>query len=161
MRSIFCCFLALVLFASCDSNIIKTEYQTLEDGVWNKDNVLEFSLSKMDTVAAHDIFINVRNDNTFPYSNLFIIASLTTPEGEVTKDTLEYAMSLPDGTWLGKGNGSIKENKLWYKENIVFSSSGVYTIEVSQAMRKNGNVSGIIGLEGITDVGIEVTKSTP
>ncbi|WP_405411423.1 gliding motility lipoprotein GldH [Maribacter sp. Asnod1-A12] len=154
MRSISCCFLALVLFASCDSNIIKTEYQTLEDGVWNKDNVLEFSLSKMDTIAAHDIFINVRNDNTFPYSNLFIIASLTTPEGEVTKDTLEYAMSLPDGTWLGKGSGSIKEN-------IVFSSSGVYTIDVSQAMRKNGNVSGIIGLEGITDVGIEVTKSTP
>jgi gliding motility-associated lipoprotein GldH len=62
---------------------------------------------------------------------------------------------------LGKGNGSIKESKLWYKENIVFSTSGVYTIEVSQAMRKNGNVSGIINLEGITDVGIEVTKSTP
>ncbi|MEP2279825.1 gliding motility lipoprotein GldH [Maribacter sp.] len=161
MRSIFFCFLALVLFASCDSNIIKTKYQTLEDGVWNKDNVLEFSLSEMDTIAEHDVFINVRNDNTFPYSNLFLIASLTTPEGEVTKDTLEYVMSLPDGTWLGKGSGSIKENKLWYKENIVFSSSGVYTIEVSQAMRKNGNVSGIIGLEGITDVGIEVTKSTP
>ncbi|APA64384.1 gliding motility lipoprotein GldH [Maribacter sp. 1_2014MBL_MicDiv] len=161
MRSIFCCFLALVLFASCDSNIIKSEYRTLEDGVWNKDNILEFSLSEMDTVTEHDIFINVRNDNTFPYSNLFIIAALTTPEGEVTKDTLEYAMSLPDGTWLGKGNGSIMESKLWYKENIVFSSSGVYTIEVSQAMRKNGNVSGIINLEGITDVGIEVTKSTP
>lgn len=161
MRSISCCFLALIFFASCDSNIIKTEYRTLEDGVWNKDNVLEFSLSNIDTIAAYDVFINVRNDNTFPYSNLFIIASLTTSEGEVTKDTLEYAMSLPDGTWLGKGSGSIKENKLWYKENIVFSSSGVYTIEVSQAMRKNGNVSGIIGLEGITDVGIEVTKSTP
>ncbi|SIQ06054.1 gliding motility lipoprotein GldH [Maribacter ulvicola] len=161
MRSIFCCFLALVLFASCNSNIIKTEYQTLKDGVWNKDNILEFSLSGMDTIAEHNIFINVRNDNTFPYSNLFLIASLTTPNGEVTKDTLEYAMSLPDGTWLGKGRGSIKENKLWYKENIVFSSSGVYTIEVSQAMRKNGNVSGIIGLEGITDVGIEITKSTP
>jgi len=28
-------------------------------------------------------------------------------------------------------------------------------------MRKNGNVSGIVGLEGITDVGVEVTKSNP
>ena len=161
MRSISCCFLAVMLFVSCNTNSIRSEYQSVKDGVWNKDNVLEFTLSEMDTLQGHDIFINVRNDNTFPYSNLFIIASLTTPEGLVTKDTLEYVMSLPDGTWLGKGSGSIKENKLWYKENIVFSSSGVYTIEVSQAMRKNGNVSGIIGLEGITDVGIEVIKSNP
>jgi gliding motility-associated lipoprotein GldH len=161
MRRLICCFFASILFASCNTNIVKSEYQSLENGVWNKDTVLQFSLAKMDTVKKHDIYINVRNDNSFPYSNLFLIASITTPEGQVTKDTLEYDMSLPDGTWLGKGSGSIKENKLWYKENIVFSSSGVYTIEVSQAMRKNGNVSGIISLEGITDVGIEVTKSTP
>ena len=161
MRNLSCCFLALVLFASCETNIIKSEYRSLKDGVWHKDDVLQFSLAEIDTVDSHDIFINVRNDNTFPYSNLFLIAAITTPEGEVTKDTLEYAMSLPDGTWLGKGSGSIKENKLWYKENIVFSSSGVYTIEVSHAMRKNGNVSGIMALEGITDVGIEVIKSNP
>ncbi|APQ19300.1 gliding motility lipoprotein GldH [Maribacter hydrothermalis] len=161
MHRLICCFFAVTLFVSCNSNIIKSEYQSLENGVWNKDNVLQFSLTEMDTVNQLDIYINVRNDNTFPYSNLFLIASITTPEGQVTKDTLEYEMSLPDGTWLGKGSGSIKENKLWYKENIVFSSSGVYTIEVSQAMRKNGKVSGIIDLEGITDVGIEVTKSIP
>ena len=124
MRSLSCCFLALVLFASCDSNIIKSEYQSLVDGVWNKDNVLEFSLSKMDTVSGHDIFINVRNDNTFPYSNLFIIAAITTPEGQVTKDTLEYSMSLPEGTWLGKGSGSIKENKLFIFERFLTCSKG-------------------------------------
>jgi len=161
MRSLFGSFLVVILLASCNTNTIKSEYRSLKDGVWNKDNVLQFSFEEMDTVQAHDIFINVRNDNTFPYSNLFLIAALTTPEGEVIKDTLEYTMALPDGTWLGKGSGSIKENKLWYKEDIVFSSSGVYTIDVSQAMRKNGNVSGIIGLEGITDVGIEVIKSNP
>lgn len=161
MRSLFCSFLVLVLLFSCDTKIVKSEYRPLKDAVWNKDDVLEFSFTETDTVNPYDIFINVRNDNTFPYSNLFIIAALNTPEGEVIKDTLEYTMASPDGTWLGKGSGSIKENKLWYKEDIVFKSSGVYTIEVSHAMRKNGNVSGIIGLEGITDVGIEVTKSNP
>ena len=99
MRSLSSCFLAVMLLASCNTNIIKSEYRSIKDGVWNKDNVLEFTLSEMDTLEGHDIFINIRNDNTFPYSNLFIITSLTTPEGEVTKDTLEYAMSLPDGTW--------------------------------------------------------------
>ena len=161
MRSIFSAMIAFLLLISCDSNVIKSEYKSLDNGVWNKDEVLQFSLTELDTVQKHDVFINVRNDDTFPFSNLFLIAAMTTPEGEVFKDTLEYTMAEPDGTWLGKGSGSIKENKLWYKENIVFPTPGVYTIEISHAMRKNGNVSGIVGLEGITDVGVEVTKSNP
>lgn len=161
MRSFFCSIGVVLLLVSCDSNIVYSEYRPLDKGVWNKEDVLQFSFAEMDTVREYDIFINLRNDNSFPFSNLFIIAALTTPEGEVTKDTLEYTMALPDGTWLGKGSGSVKESKLWYKEDIVFPSTGVYTIEVSHAMRKNGTVSGIVGLEGITDVGIEVTKSNP
>ncbi len=127
--------------------------------MWVKDNLIEFTFSEMDTIQVHDMFINVRNDNSFPYNNLFLIANLEFPDGESVTDTLEYEMALPDGTWLGKGYGSIKENKLWYKENIVFASSGVYTLRVSHAMRKNGDVNGVINLEGITDVGFEIVKS--
>jgi gliding motility-associated lipoprotein GldH len=146
---------------SCTDSIVTSEYKSVSGAVWSKDDVKEFTFSNMDSLQAYNVFINIRNDQKFPYSNLFLIASLNTPEGEVVQDTLEYVMALPDGTWLGKGSGSIKENKLWYKENIVFPTSGVYTLEVSHAMRKNGAISGIIGLEGITDVGIEITKSNP
>ena len=50
------------------------------------------------------------------------------------------------------------QDKLWYKENIVFDQNGVYTIELSHAMRQNGKVEGIDNLMGITDVGIEVER---
>jgi gliding motility-associated lipoprotein GldH len=153
--------LAIFLLASCNTTGVTSEYKSLNGAVWNKDDIIEFSFTKMDTVQEYNMFINVRNDDTFPYSNLFLITSLSTPEGEVLQDTLEYTMALPDGTWLGKGSGSLKENKLWYKKNIVFPVSGVYTLEVSHAMRKNGTVQGVISLEGITDVGIEITKSNP
>ncbi|MGI9551766.1 MAG: gliding motility lipoprotein GldH, partial [Aurantibacter sp.] len=127
--------------------------------VWSKDSIVKFTFSEIDTLLNHNIFINVRNDQTFPYNNLFLIAELNYPSGESVRDTLEYEMALPDGTWLGKGYGSIKENKLWYKENIVFPSSGVYTLQLSHAMRKNGAVEGVANLEGITDVGFEIEKS--
>ncbi len=161
MRRVAYFIVLLFTVVSCKTDIVKTEYKTLSGGVWNKDDMLQFTFKELDTVQPYDVFINVRNDDNYDFSNLFLITSLTTPEGEVLQDTLEYTMALPDGTWLGHGNGSIKENKLWYKEDIVFPSSGVYTIEVSHAMRKNGSVSGIVGLDGITDVGIEITKSTP
>jgi gliding motility-associated lipoprotein GldH len=139
----------------------RSEYKAVKGAVWDRDNVMRFQFSDLDTIQPHQVFINIRNDDNFAFSNLFLIASITTPQGEVITDTLEYAMALPDGTWLGKGMGSIKENKLWYKENIVFPRSGVYTFEVAHAMRKNGNVVGLEGLEGVTDVGIEISKSNP
>ncbi len=151
--------LVIVLLSSCNDSIVKTDFRATTNGSWNKDNIVEFSFSEMDTLQKHHVFINVRNDNTFPFSNLFLIAQLDYPNGETVTDTLEFMMARPDGTWLGKGYGSMKENKLWYKENIVFPSSGVYTLRLSHAMRKNGNVDGVINLEGITDVGYEIVKS--
>lgn len=141
--------------------MVKSEFQATKNGAWNKDSIVNFSFSEVDTIQKHDIFITVRNDASFPYNNLFLIAELEFPSGgETVKDTLEYEMALPDGTWLGKGYGSIKENKLWYKENIVFPSSGVYNLSLSHAMRKNGSVNGgVESLKGITDVGFEIEKS--
>ncbi len=159
MRNILLALLVLSMMVSCGEALVKSEFQTTEGGSWAKDAVMEFRFSEIDTVQKHDMFINVRNDENFPYSNLFLIAELDYPSGETVTDTLEYEMALPDGSWLGKGYGSIKENKLWYKENIVFRSSGVYTLRLTHAMRKNGSVEGVVNLEGITDVGLEIIKS--
>ncbi|MCP4977090.1 MAG: gliding motility lipoprotein GldH [Maribacter sp.] len=159
MLRVLLSIVVITLLVSCDDSIIKTGFQATDNGSWNKDNIVEFNFSDLDTIQNHHIYINVRNDNTFPYSNLFLIAELNYPNGETVTDTLEFMMAQPDGTWLGKGYGSIKENKLWYKENIVFPSSGVYTLRLSHAMRKNGNVDGVINLEGVTDVGYEIVES--
>lgn len=148
----------LLALASCDSTLVKSEYRATDNGYWDKDMVMKFSFSELDSIQKHDMYINIRNDDNFPYNNLFLIAEMAFPTGEIVTDTLEYEMAMPDGTWLGKGYGSIKENKLWYKENIVFPTSGVYTLQISHAMRKNGKVNGIVNLEGITDVGFEIVK---
>ncbi|HET8738068.1 MAG TPA: gliding motility lipoprotein GldH [Pricia sp.] len=161
MRSFPLILVLAVVFSSCNDNLVKSEFRATEGGAWGKDKTFEFSFSEIDTVEEHDLFITVRNNATFPYSNLFLIAELEAPTGETVKDTLQYQMALPDGTWLGKGYGSIKENKLWYKENIVFPVPGVYTLRLSHAMRKNGSVDGIENLKGITDVGFEIERSEP
>ncbi len=158
MRSALIVLISLVLF-SCNTELVKSEFRATDSGAWNKNDTIEFSFSEIDTIQRHNIFINVRNDASFAYSNLFLIAELEFPTGQTLKDTLQYEMALPDGTWLGKGYGSLKENKLWYKENIVFPTAGVYNVRISQAMRKNGSINGVVNLEGITDVGIEIEKS--
>lgn len=151
---------SVVFISSCTSkNLEHSEYANLNNGVWHTNDTLRFGFSNTDTVQKHHVFINVRNDNSYEYSNLFLIAEMESPNGETVMDTLEYEMASPDGTWLGKGMGSIKESKLWFRENIVFPDSGVYNFRISHAMRKNGSVSGIQELNGITDVGLQIEKT--
>ncbi|MFW2376347.1 gliding motility lipoprotein GldH [Cellulophaga baltica] len=152
------CFLSLVLLASCDTTTVSSEYKSTPNGSWDKDDIKEFQITELDSTQHYDIFINLRNDEKYAYSNIFLIAELEYPNGASVKDTLEYEMTLPDGQWLGKGSGSIKESKLWYKENIVLPVKGVYNLKIAHAMRKNGRVEGIVDLEGITDVGYKIEK---
>lgn len=158
-RSYWIILLTGLLLFGCGNGPLYSDFQSLENGVWNKDSIIEFETPELQPDEVYQMYINIRNDNTYPYSNLYLITELEYPGGETHIDTLEYSMAEADGSWLGKGYGSIKENKLWYKENINFPVTGVYTIRIEQAMRKNGSVEGIGELIGITDVGLEIERN--
>lgn len=159
MRNHWLVMMAVLSLAACNENLIYSDYVSLNNGLWKKEDTISFELKDLDTLKKHHVFLNVRNDERYEFSNLFLILELEAPDGNTQVDTLEYEMALPSGEWLGKGMGSVKESKLWYKENIAFEDSGVYTINVLHAMRKNGKVEGLEDLVGITDVGIQIEKA--
>jgi len=150
--------LVLLVLGSCNENLVHSEYHALNNGVWEKENTVQFQFNVADTLQKHNLFLNVRNNESYEFSNLFLILELEAPNGNTVVDTLEYEMALPTGEWLGEGMGSIKESKLWYKENINFQDSGVYNVTVQHAMRKNGEVDGLENLSGITDIGLQIEK---
>lgn len=148
-----------ILVAACTKGLLYSSYQAVPTAGWDKNERMLFEFTSADSVGLHNLFITIRNDDSFPYSNLFLISTITFPGGDQLQDTLEYTMAEPDGKWLGLGMGSVKESKLWYKENIVFPENGVYRIHIAQAMRHNGEEQGLVRLQGITDVGLEIEKA--
>lgn len=160
MHNVLIFLVFAMAMSSCDDQLVFSEYKPINKGEWNMDSEVEFEFYGLDSTVTHNMFINIRNDDSFPFSNLFLITELESPDGNTLKDTLEYRMAEPTGEWLGKGLGGVKESKLWFRENIVFPDSGVYKVNISHAMRKNGDVEGLHTLKGITDVGLEIEKST-
>ncbi|MDR5591423.1 gliding motility lipoprotein GldH [Christiangramia sp. SM2212] len=146
----------IIFLSSCDRKRVYDEYESLRG--WHRDSLVNFELNNIDSTKVYDLFINVRNNNEYQYSNLFLITEIKFPQGKVISDTLEYEMTKPNGEWLGTGFGDVKESKLWYKENVKFDEPGQYEVSIQQAMRKNGEVDGIQELEGITDVGFRIEK---
>ncbi|MFD2517424.1 gliding motility lipoprotein GldH [Salinimicrobium flavum] len=154
----FFIFLSLLLLVSCDKTRVYDEYQSLPN-TWHKDSVVGFKLEAPDTLKNYNLFINLRNNSDYKYSNLFLITEINFPYGKVISDTLQYEMAKPSGEWLGTGFGEVKENKLWYKENFRFPEAGEYTVNIQQAMRKRDSITGIESLEGVTEVGFRIEHS--
>lgn len=148
----------ILCFASCDSKRVFDEYKPISKASWSKENPVTFEFEVQDTLAVRNLFINLRNNNSYPFSNLFLITKMKFPDNQQIIDTLEYDMAAADGTFLGSGFTEIKENKLFYKENIRFPKAGTYYLEINQAMRKNGEVEGVNSLQGVTDVGFRIEK---
>lgn len=146
-----------VWVTSCDSNRVFDEYQSVPNQ-WHKDSIIEFDLIPPDSTNAYDLFVNLRNTSAYKYSNLFLIVEMNFPNGKKVTDTLEYLMAKPNGEFLGTGFSDVKENKLWYKESVVFSEAGEYRVNIQHAMRENGQIDGVENLEGITDVGFRIEK---
>lgn len=159
MRSLLLIFVMGFALISCESNIEASGTRAIS-GSWDMDEVISFDIPKLDSIKRYHMFLNVRNSNDFPYNNLFLIVSMKFPHGKTITDTLEYRMAHPDGQWMGEGFGGIKENKLWYKENITFPEEGTYVLSISQAVRNNGEAEGVSQLEGITDVGYSIEEAS-
>lgn len=142
---------------SCDSNRVFDTYKSIPN-TWHKDSIVSFKVMPPDSTNTYNLFVNLRNTNVYKYNNLYLIVEMVFPHGKTIKDTLEYRMAEPDGKLLGTGYADVKENKLWYKENVIFQEDGEYTVNIQHAMRENGKVNGVIALEGITDVGFRIEK---
>jgi gliding motility-associated lipoprotein GldH len=148
-------FFSAACFLSCDKKQVFDEYKTI-DGAWHKDSIVRFTFNQVASKKPYNLFINIRNDNDYEFSNLFLIAKLEHPQGLIKVDTLEYEMANPDGSLMGQGFSDIKESKLWYKEKITFPKSGQYTVSIEQAVRKTGKVKGVKALNGIQEIGFRI-----
>ena len=154
-------FIITVLMVACNrSNEVFNQYKALNDARWHRDSIVKFTYKVLDTLSKNNLYINLRNNKDYGYSNLFLIVSIDFPSNTQIVDTLEYEMANAEGKFLGSGLTDIKENKLEYKENVVFPVSGEYDISIQQAMRRGGEVDGLEYLDGVTDVGLAIEKVT-
>ena len=159
LRNILLIFGVTLSMVSCFKKVAFDEYRSMKDDQWHKDSIINFTFNNLDTLNKNNIYINLRNNKDYEFSNLFLIVGIQFPNNYQIVDTLEYEMTSPDGNFLGTGITDIKENKLEYKTNVAFPYQGDYRIRVQHAMRKSRKVDGLIFLNGITDVGLQIEKT--
>jgi gliding motility-associated lipoprotein GldH len=155
IKNSFLIILLAILVISCDKKRVFDEYKSVGNS-WHKDSIVAFDLPQLDKAKKYNLFLNIRDNNDYPFNNLFLIVSMEMPNKKVQVDTLEYQMSEADGSLLGDGFTDVKESKLFYKEDVNFNLKGKYKVKIQQANRQTGKVTGVKKLAGITEVGFRI-----
>ena len=144
--------LLLLLFASCNSNVVYTESEALKDKTWHLMNTPVFRAHISDTLSGNNIFFTIRTGSDYPYRNIFLFVTATSPDGKNLTDTLQYNLADDKGKWYGKGFGEIHELNLPYRSNVFFPSKGDFIFKIQHGMR-------IEDLPGVYDIGLRIEKT--
>lgn len=152
MKQVFSCFFIIsILFVltSCDRKRVYESYRRLDDKGWNKDSLVVFRAQLTDTIKNHNLYVNIRNKGTYPYSNLWLFLTIQSPDGTSKTDTVEFTLAEPSGKWKGSGIGGLHDNQIPYKSSVYFPHRGEYVFSLKQGMRDNV-------LPGIRDIGVRI-----
>ena len=141
----------IVMFISCNNNIVFDDYKTFKNQTWNADSGIVFGYSVIDTTSKNQLVIKVRHTTNYEFQNLFLFVTAE------KIDTLELLLANKEGKWLGKGIGDVREVEFVYRKDKVFAKKGEVTFEIEQAMRY-GELEKIQHLNNIKAIGLSIQK---
>lgn len=145
-------FLALLLLSACTSTPEVNQMHHFSADAWEAKEGVSFEVNIEDTLQPCDFYVHLRHSTDYPFQNLYLFVDSHFPSGARHRDTLEFILAAPDGSWLGKGFSGYKYNDILIRKQMVFPDSGLYHFRFVQAMRADT-------LNGIRNLGIKIRQS--
>jgi gliding motility-associated lipoprotein GldH len=140
----------MLVFTACTSESFNKR-TVIPEAEWRQEDRVAFDVDISDTLSPYRFGIGLRHLENYRYSNLFVFLHTRMPNGNVTHDTIECTLATPEGRWIGKSSGSMRDLLVPLNENLLFPLTGTYHFEIEQAMREPV-------LKGISDIGLYIEK---
>jgi len=142
---------SLLLLLSCNSNVMYTDFRVMPEKTWKLLDIPVFKIPVTDTVNSNNVIFTIRTGTSYPFRNIYLFVTATSPGGISITDTIQYNLADEKGEWYGKGFGDIHELNLPYKSNIYFPVKGTYQFKIQHGMR-------VENLKSVYDFGLRIEK---
>src|SRR5665647_2647105 len=73
---------------SCHHNDVYFQYSAVNPAGWSKDSAYTFEVPIVDTLSSYNVYVNIRNRGEYPYQNMWLFLSKTTPDKKLVNDTI-------------------------------------------------------------------------
>ncbi len=143
--------LIMFMLQACGGGVLYDKQVDIENALWPKDKNVNFKVDVNDTINLYNVYLILRHNNDYKYSNVYFFLTTTFPNGKIIKDTLECILASPEGKWYGKGWGSVKEDDIFLNK-VRFRYAGEYNFDFIQAMREDT-------LKNIESIGLRIENA--
>lgn len=152
--SFFTMLIAMMLmfaFSGCGNRDSFNQRIVIPEAAWDVNHRIPIDVTINDTLGIYSFGLELRHLENYRYSNLYVFLHTTMPNDNQTHDTIQCLLATPEGQWVGKSSGSMRDVKLMLNPNLRFPLAGTYHFEIEQAMREPV-------LKGISDIGLFIEK---
>jgi gliding motility-associated lipoprotein GldH len=144
--------LTVGLVSGCRPDAIFAGSEAIPETGWEADAPVAFEWTVQDTTLRQDFFLDIRHDQSYPFSNIYFFLDVNFPNGKRLRDTVACDLADEQGQWLGTGFGNMVDQRVRFRSGTAFPIPGNYRMEVRHAMRLNP-------LPGVHDVGFRLERA--
>lgn len=142
--------IASLVVASCNKNRVYSEYYTIGNMVWEKDQPKKYELI-INEVGSYNLNLELRHHTTIQYGSLEVHMKITMPSGkQVEKPYVVYLRDKKTGKLLGEAMGDICDTTCPLESGLTFPETGTYMVEIAHLMENS--------VLGIAEIGLTVDK---
>jgi gliding motility-associated lipoprotein GldH len=128
---------------SCQpEDVLHEDFKALPNATWYADSLLHFEFAQPQAQTA-DLMLRLRYGLNYKFCNLYVMAELRSPSGNVLEgelkniDILDCGSGKPYGSPNGEGLGGLYEYEVPLFEGCAFNEPGTYRLSLRQHMRQD------------------------
>jgi gliding motility-associated lipoprotein GldH len=140
------------LASACVNLNVYEKNEAIIGAKWPNNKIFRFEYISNDTLSTKNVEINLRHNDFYKYSNIYLFVTTIAPDGKSLKDTVEFTLANAEGKWAGSGIGNVYDLRMFYRHNIRFGQEGKYIFYIQHGMRETE-------LDDITDIGIRIENA--
>ena len=128
-------FCTLLLFAACDKNGVFEDNVEMPNRSWSHASPVLLHPEVGNVEQKHNIYVNLRHTNDYPYENLWVKINTVFPSGKHISSDVNLPLADKAGNWHGSGLGEVINAQIPIQSNAILPDTGKYTFEIIQNMR--------------------------
>ncbi|MBR4403018.1 MAG: gliding motility lipoprotein GldH [Flavobacteriales bacterium] len=152
-KTLYMLFIACAgIFTSCADDAFYVSTVDMKHNFWQRGESTSYEIEITDTTVCYDIALHLRNNESYPWTNIYVISSIEDTTGTLERDTTMCNLFDITGRPTGHGLSNVKENTIVLWEDYMFPHGGEYEVKVSHGMRN-------VELPGIASLTLRIVKN--
>ena len=150
---LFACIL-LACAACTEEGKIADQMKDIPMSKWNYNQIADFAFKVENPNLYHDFYLKLRIQKSYPYENLYLLAHIRDPDGQVKTQRINFTLTDSDGKPLGRVSGNNISYEMPMMIHRKMNEAGQFSIALEQNMRD----SVVFGVESI---GVKIKEGPP